>query len=65
MFKNKLPVFNSEEEEAHFWDTHDSREYLGEFKSADIEVTPELEELILTKRKLDKTGNIKIGSKPN
>ena len=52
MFKNKLPVFNSEEEEAHFWDTHDSREYLGEFKSADIEVTPELEELILTKREL-------------
>jgi len=54
MTKKRLPIFNSEKEEALFWDTHDSIEYLDEFKSAEIEVAPELEERILTKRGLKK-----------
>lgn len=30
--KKKVPKFKSIEEEAHFWDTHDTMDYSGEFK---------------------------------
>ena len=60
MTKKRLPVFNSEEEEARFWDTHDSIEYLDEFKSVEIEVVPELEESILAKRELKKPVTLRL-----
>ena len=60
MTKKRLPEFNSEEEEARFWDTHDTIEYLDEFKSVEIEVTPELEERILTKRELKKQVTLRL-----
>ena len=31
----KLPKFKNEKEEALFWDTHDSTEYLDSFKEVD------------------------------
>ena len=36
MPKSRIPKFRSEAEEAHFWDTHDSTEFLGEFKPATL-----------------------------
>jgi predicted DNA binding CopG/RHH family protein len=30
--KNRIPEFKSREEEAEFWDTHDTTDYEGEFK---------------------------------
>ena len=32
MKKSKIPKFKSEEEEARFWDTHDTTEFLDELK---------------------------------
>ena len=36
MKKPKIPPFNSYEEEAKFWDTHDTTKYLGEFKPTNV-----------------------------
>jgi hypothetical protein len=33
--ESKIPVFNSVEEEAEFWDTHDSTEFADEFEDVD------------------------------
>lgn len=33
---SRLPRFRSEAEEARFWDTHDSTQFLGEFKPAKL-----------------------------
>ena len=60
MTKKRLPIFNSKEEEANFWDTHDSIEFLDEFKPAEIEVAPELEQRILTKRELKKPVTLRL-----
>ena len=38
----KIPVFNSIEEEAEFWDTHDFTDFLDESAPANIEVAGEL-----------------------
>lgn len=32
MKKSRIPKFKSEEEEANFWDTHDTTEFLDELK---------------------------------
>ena len=34
--RSRIPHFRSEAEEARFWDTHDSTEFLGEFKPATV-----------------------------
>ena len=34
--QSKIPQFRSEAEEARFWDTHDSTDYLGEFRPAKV-----------------------------
>lgn len=46
----KVPEFNTEEEEARFWDEHDSTEFINEFKLVEIELSPELEDEILSNR---------------
>lgn len=38
----KIPAFNSIEEEAEFWDTHDFTDYLDDMEPVEIEVGPEL-----------------------
>lgn len=51
----KIPEFKTEEEEeARFWDEHDSTEFIDDFEPVDIEVVPELEVEILNKRELKK-----------
>jgi hypothetical protein len=50
----KIPEFKTEEEEAQFWDEHDTTEYEDEFKTVKIEVDPELEAEILYKREMKK-----------
>ncbi len=40
--RGRIPVFNSIEEEAAFWDTHDVTDFLEESTPVEIEVGPEL-----------------------
>ena len=37
--RSKIPQFRSEAEEARFWDTHDTTEFLDEFKPATLTFT--------------------------
>ena len=36
---SKIPKFRSEAEEAHFWDTHETTDYVDEFKPAKLTFT--------------------------
>jgi len=56
----KIPVFKSEEEEAQFWDTHDSLEYLDPLESAEVTVSPELEKKLLNKREFKKPITLRL-----
>ena len=56
----KIPEFRSEEEEARFWDEHDSTEFIKEFDPIEIEVAPVLEEEILNKRVLKKPVTLRL-----
>lgn len=56
----KIPEFRSEEEEARFWDEHDSIEFIEEFDPIEIEVASELEEEILNKRVLKKPVTLRL-----
>ena len=38
--RSKVPSFRNEAEEAAFWDTHDSTEFLSEFKPANLKFSP-------------------------
>lgn len=42
MPKKQLPVFASEQEEAKFWDMHNSIDYLESHEPVDLELDPEL-----------------------
>ncbi|MEA2076067.1 MAG: CopG family antitoxin [Euryarchaeota archaeon] len=33
---NKIPIFKSIEEEAEFWDTHDTEEFADEFEEVEV-----------------------------
>ena len=37
---SRIPVFISIEEEAEFWDTHDSTEFEDEWEPVDVEISP-------------------------
>lgn len=50
----KIPEFRTEEEEVRFWDEHDSMEFIEELEPVEIELSPELEDKILSKRELKK-----------
>ena len=39
---SRIPVFNSIEEEAEFWDTHDSTEFEDEVEPVEVEISPEV-----------------------
>lgn len=56
----KIPEFRSEEEEALFWDSHDSTEYLDDLEPVEIEVTPELKEKISSARELKKPITLRL-----
>ncbi len=56
----KIPEFKSEEEEARFWDEHDSTEFVEHFEPVDIAVSPELEKEILSKRELKKPITLRL-----
>lgn len=48
----KIPAFNSIEEEAEFWDTHDFTDLLDESAPANIEVAGELKVRVERRAKL-------------
>lgn len=56
----KVPEFKTEEEEARFWDEHDSTEYFDDFEPVDIKVSPELENEIIDKRELKKPVTLRL-----
>ncbi|TEB06169.1 hypothetical protein Psch_03213 [Pelotomaculum schinkii] len=56
----EIPEFKTEEEEARFWDNHDSAEFLDDFEPLDIEVAQELEEEILKRRELKKPVTLRL-----
>lgn len=56
----KVPDFNTEEEEARFWDEHDSTEFIDDFEPVEIELSPELEDEILSKRELKKPVTLRL-----
>ena len=56
----KIPEFKTEEEEARFWDEHDSTEFIEDFEPVDIALSPELEEEILNKRELKKPVTLRL-----
>ena len=60
--KKKLPKFKSEEEEAHFWDTHSPLDYPGEFTEVKepLKFSPEL--LKTKKRKFTSEEYTKLGA---
>lgn len=49
----RIPDFASIEEEAEFWDTHDSAEYEHEFESVEFVVSPHLKSVRLPTLKID------------
>ncbi|WP_206811089.1 CopG family antitoxin [Paradesulfitobacterium ferrireducens] len=56
----KVPIFNTEEEEALFWDEHDSTEFIEDFEPLEIELSKELEDEILSKRELKKPVTLRL-----
>lgn len=56
----KVPEFRTEEEEARFWDEHDSTEFIEDLEQVEIELAPELEEEILSKRELKKPITLRL-----
>lgn len=49
--KKELPNFKSEKEEAEFWDTHNSLDYIEDDEQVKIEFAPELVEQIRERAK--------------
>ena len=45
----KVPEFRTEEEEARFWDEHDSTEFIDDFEPVEIELSPELRDEIISR----------------
>jgi predicted DNA binding CopG/RHH family protein len=56
----KVPEFRTEEEEARFWDEHDSTEFVEDFEPVEIELSTELEDEILSKRELKKQITLRL-----
>jgi hypothetical protein len=49
----EMPVFDSIEDEAEFWDTHSTTEYEDEWEPVDVEFSPDLKHLWLIEFTLD------------
>lgn len=58
--EKKIPEFRTEEEEVRFWDEHDSMEFIEELEPVEIELSPELEDKILSKRELKKPITLRL-----
>lgn len=56
----KLPKFKTEDEEARFWDEHDSTEFIDDFEPVEIEVASELEDEMFKKRELKKLVTLRL-----
>ena len=50
-----IPAFGSIEEEAEFWDTHDSTDFEGEWEPVDVEVSPSLRNRFFVRAEVDQT----------
>ena len=48
--RSKIPRFQSEAEEARFWDTHDTTEFLGELKPARVTFLPPKPKVLVSVR---------------
>jgi hypothetical protein len=58
--RGRIPAFNSIEEEAAFWDTHDTMEYSDELTPVELTVGPELaEKLTLRLEKTDRDALVR------
>ena len=57
---SKIPKFKSIEEEANFWDTHDSEEYTDEFEKVDVEFAYPLSQRWILTIGLDKENYDKM-----
>ena len=44
--KEPIPKFNSYEEEAEFWDTHDVTDYWDDFEQVDLRFSPDLKSVL-------------------
>lgn len=60
MTVKKIPKFKTEEEEARFWDEHDTMEFVDDFESVEVEIDSELEAEILNKRELKKPVTLRL-----
>jgi predicted DNA binding CopG/RHH family protein len=56
----KVPEFRTEEEEARFWDEHDTTEFIDDFEPVEIELSPELRDEIISKRELKKSVTLRL-----
>ena len=48
--RTRIPRFRSEAEEARFWDTHDSTDFLDEFKPATLTFFPPKPKILVSVR---------------
>lgn len=51
---SRIPVFGSIEEEAEFWDTHDSTDFEDEWEPVDVEVSPTLHSRFFLRAEVDR-----------
>ena len=57
---SKIPEFRSIEEEAEFWDTHDSEEFADEFEKVDVKFADSLKHRRLLTIELDEESFDKV-----
>jgi len=50
---SKIPEFQSREEEAEFWDTHDITDYLEEMRPVKVRFSPNLAQGVESARRQD------------
>lgn len=61
--QRKIPVFDSVEEEAHFWDTHDSGEFEDEFEPVEVEDANPLGHVFLLRLDVELLGRLQAGAR--
>jgi len=50
---NKIPMFKTIQEEAEFWDTHDTTDFEDEFKPVKVSYKPKMEQGITVRFPID------------
>lgn len=56
----EIPGFRSEEEEAEFWSTHSTADYLDDTEPAELEVDPELRAKVEARAKVKKPVTLRL-----